>query len=74
MKHNPTFTILFILLLALALVLSAAHQAGVSEVTSTPTAWLPPIILPDQSKPTQTPGWWNNIPTTVPFPSPTPSK
>ncbi|MFZ2095186.1 MAG: hypothetical protein WAV05_00985 [Anaerolineales bacterium] len=72
MKHNPTFTTLFFLLLVLALVLSAAHQAGVWEVTSTPTAWLPPKLLPDPPEPTRTPGWWDEIPTAVPFPSPTP--
>jgi hypothetical protein len=72
MKQKSLFISLFFLILIVTLVFSAAHQVRQDEATGTPTSWLPPQLTPDPSVLTQTPGWWNAMPTAIPFPSPTP--
>jgi hypothetical protein len=72
MKRNAPLITLFFLLLIVTLVFTAAHQARRDEATATPAPWLTPQLTPDPSAPTPTPGWWGELPTAVPFPSPTP--
>ena len=71
MKRDTPFMFLYFLLLIVALVLTTAHQAREDEATTTPTPWLPPRLTPDREGPTRAPGWWNELPTAIPFPSPT---
>ena len=74
MKPNHTYIALFFLLLIVTLVLTAAHEARKDEATITTTPWLPPQLTPDPVEPTRAPGWWSELPTPIPFPSPTPMK
>ena len=74
MKRNAPFVFLFFLLLVMAVIFAAAHQARLDEVTSIPIPWLPPQLTPDPGQPTLTPGWWNEMPTAIPFPTSTPRK
>ena len=74
MKRNAPFVFLFFLLMIVALVFTAAHQARRDEATSTPSPWQPLQLTPDASQPTLTPGWWGEMPTAIPFPTPTPRK
>lgn len=74
MKRNAPFVFLFFLLLIVALIFTAAHQARRDEAAATPAPWQPQQLTPDASQPTLTPGWWNAIPTAIPFPTPTPRK
>ena len=74
MKNEPRLIYLFFLLLILALVFTAAHLARKDETTTTPTPWLPPRVTPDPIAPTSTPGWWDELPTPVPFPTPSQRK
>lgn len=74
MKRNAPFVFLFFLLLIVALIFTAAHQALRNEATATPAPWQPQQLTPDASQPTLTPGWWGEIPTAIPFPTPTPRK
>lgn len=74
MKRNAPFVFLFFLLLVVALIFTAAHQARRDETTATPSPWQPPQLTPDASQPTLTPGWWGEMPTAIPFPTPTPRK
>ncbi len=80
MKRNALFAFLFFLLLIVALVFTAAHQAHGSEVSATPAPWLPPQFTPDPA-PTSTdakycvsPCWWSAMPTAIPFSIPTQRK
>jgi hypothetical protein len=74
MKRKAPFTILFFVLLIIALVFTATDQAYKNRETAVNTPWLPPELTPEASKPASTPGWWDELPTAVPFPSPTPRK
>lgn len=74
MKRNAPFVFLFFLLLIVALIFTAAHQARQDEAAATPAPWQPQQLMPDASQPTLTPGWWKEIPTAIPFPTPTPRK
>ena len=74
MKRNAPFVFLFFLLLIVALIFTAAHQARRDEATATPAPWQPQQLTPDASQPTLTPGWWGDIPTAIPFPTPTQRK
>jgi len=71
MKRNGSIIALFFLLLIVALVLTAAHETLKVGATITPTAWLPVPPATDTIAPSQTPGWWDELPTPIPFPSPT---
>jgi len=73
MKRNTAFVVLFYLLLIAALIFAAAHQALRDAVSSTPAPWLPPLLTPEVSQLTLTPGWWGNIPTAIPLPTLTPT-
>jgi hypothetical protein len=72
MKHNTLAVFLFFLLLIVALVFTAAHQVRQDEIQSTPSPWPPPQLTPEGSQPTPINGWWNALPTAIPFPTPTP--
>ena len=74
MKTNHSLISLIFLLLIVTLVLTAAHQARKDEAITTPTQWLPPQLTPDPVETTLAPGWWSEIPTAIPFPSPTQRK
>jgi hypothetical protein len=74
MKRNAPFVFLFFLLLIVALVFTAAHQVRRDETTSTPAPWQLPLVTPDPDQPTLTPGWWGELPTAIPFPTPTPRR
>jgi hypothetical protein len=74
MRHHLPLISLFYLLLLFALVLASVHQAQETPATSLSTPWLPPQLTPDPGVTTRTPGWWDEIPTAVPFPSLTPRK
>ena len=71
MKHKLVFSTLFFVLLIIALVLCAADQAYKHRETAVHTQWLPPKLTPELSHPTGTPGWWDELPTPLPFPSQT---
>jgi hypothetical protein len=71
MKRKALVVFLFFILLVMALILSAAHQVRQDEVTTIPTLWRLLQITPDSVLPTLTPGWWRNIPSAIPFPTPT---
>jgi hypothetical protein len=74
MKRNTPFVFLFFLLLIVALIFTAAHQARQDEASTTPAPWQTPKVTPDSNRPTLTPGWWGEMPTPIPFPTPTPRK
>ena len=74
MRRNAPLVFLFFLLLVVALIFTAADQARKDESTATPVPWLPLQITPDPGQPTLTPGWWGDMPTAIPFPTPTPRK
>jgi hypothetical protein len=71
MKRNAPYVFLFFLLLIVALIFTTADQARWGEATTTPAPWLPPQLSPDPAQPTQTSGWWGDMPTAIPFPTPT---
>ena len=72
MKRNALYVFIFFLLLIVALIFTAAHQVRRDEATATPVPWLPPQLSPNPAQPTQTSGWWGEMPTAIPFPTPTP--
>jgi hypothetical protein len=74
MKRGAPYISLLLLLLIVALVLTAAHQAQNVGATPPPTSWLPPRLTPDPSVTTLPPGWWSQLPTPIPLPSITPGK
>ena len=71
MKRNGSSICLFFLLLIVALIFTAAHQVSKDGATITPTPWLPVPPAIASIEPSQTPGWWDELPTPIPFPSPT---
>jgi hypothetical protein len=74
MKHSLALISVFFLLLIVALVLTTAQQTYKGEATTTTTPWRSPRLTPAPRTPTLVPGWWNEIPTPVPLPSPIPRK
>jgi len=71
MKRNVFIISLFFMLLVVVMVLTAAHQAWIDGANMTPTPWLPVQPALASIEPSQTPGWWDELPTPIPFPSPT---
>jgi len=74
MKRKALWMFLFFLLLIAALIFAAAYQVRRDETTSTPAPWQPPQLTPDPGQPTIPPGWWSDLPTAIPFPTPTLTK
>jgi hypothetical protein len=71
MKWTRSIIFLFFLLLIVTLVLTTAHQVSKDGSTISPTPWLPVLPVPASIEPSQTPGWWDDLPTPIPLPSPT---
>ena len=70
MNRSQTTVILFFLFVILSLVFSVVQSnLDLPGVTSTP--WLAPEILPETVLPTPEAGWWKDLPTPIPLPSPT---
>ena len=74
MKRNMSIIFLIFLILIATLLLITADQVHKDEATRTPIPWLPPKLTPDPLKPTLKSGWWDELPTPIPFSSPTPRK
>ena len=71
MKRNVASIALFFLLLVVALVFTAAHEAVSEGASGTPTPWVPVPPATATIDATPTPGWWDELPTAIPFPSTT---
>jgi hypothetical protein len=71
MKRKGFSIALLFLILLMALVFSAAQEAVNGGASLTPTPWQPepPATAPIEALPT--PGWWDELPTPIPFPSAT---
>jgi hypothetical protein len=66
-----TLCLLLAILFSLA-ALSAQIEDQDHQVTLTP--WETPVLVTNPPDPTQTPGWWDPLPTPIPFQTPTPRK
>ncbi len=67
---NPSFTLLCLLLLIVALVFCSGHIHR-QQSFITPTPWLAPQLTPGTAP---TSGWWDRLPTPFPLPTLTPKK
>jgi hypothetical protein len=65
MKRHIVSYALFFLVLLLALVLSSIRSEGERQINGIPTAWKLPELLSYTSEPSQTPGWWQALPTAI---------
>jgi hypothetical protein len=72
MKVDRALIFLLVLALLAALLFTAAQEAYEDLSLFIPTAWQPSMLTPEPITPTQTPGWWDALPSAVPIPSPTP--
>jgi hypothetical protein len=74
MKREALAIGLFCVLLIIAMVLATADLAHNDRETAIHTPWQPLKITPEPSQTTQVHGWWDELPSPVPFPSSAPRK